>query len=77
MPEQKATNVRWMLIGWLFLISAIAYLDRVNISIAISAIRAEYGFTDIQIGYVFSAFVWGYACCRRPVAAWLTASARA
>jgi MFS transporter, ACS family, glucarate transporter len=66
MSDQKSTNVRWMLIGWLFLISAIAYLDRVNISIAISAIRREYGFTDIEIGYVFSAFVWGYALLQAP-----------
>ena len=25
---------RWILVGWMFLISAIAYLDRVNVSIA-------------------------------------------
>jgi ACS family glucarate transporter-like MFS transporter len=66
MTKPKATNVRWLLIGWLFLISAIAYLDRVNISIAVASIRAEYGFTDIEIGYVFSAFVWGYAFLQAP-----------
>ena len=33
MPAGK-TSIRWVLIGWMFLISAIAYLDRVNISIA-------------------------------------------
>ena len=27
-------RMRWALIGWMFAISAIAYLDRVNISIA-------------------------------------------
>lgn len=66
MSYQRTTYIRWMLIGWLFVISAIAYLDRVNISIAISAIRKEYGFTDVQIGAVFSAFVWGYALFQAP-----------
>ena len=29
-----SSNMRWQLIGWLFLLSAISYLDRVNLSIA-------------------------------------------
>jgi ACS family glucarate transporter-like MFS transporter len=62
----KRTNVRWLLIGWTFLISAIAYLDRVNISIAGKSIAKEYGLTDIQLGYVFSAFVLGYALFQAP-----------
>jgi MFS family permease len=33
------TKVRWVLIAWIFLVSAIAYLDRVNISIAGQAVR--------------------------------------
>ncbi len=66
MSQSRASNVRWMLIGWLFVISAIAYLDRVNISIAVASIRKEYGFTDIEIGYIFSAFVWGYAFLQAP-----------
>ena len=62
----KRTNIRWLLIGWTFLISAIAYLDRVNISIAGKSIAKEYGLTDIQLGYVFSAFVLGYALFQAP-----------
>src|ERR1700737_1029013 len=62
----KRTNIRWLLIGWTFLISAIAYLDRVNISIAGKSIAKEYGLTDIQLGYVFSAFVLGYALFQPP-----------
>ncbi len=55
-----------MLIGWTFLISAIAYLDRVNISIAGKTIATEYGLSNIQLGYVFSAFVLGYALFQAP-----------
>ena len=43
-------RMRWVLIFWLFIISAIAYLDRINISVAISAIQKEFNFTNIQFG---------------------------
>ena len=46
--------------------SAIAYLDRVNVSIAGSAIQKDFGLTDVQLGYVFSAFVIGYALFQAP-----------
>lgn len=66
MAQGKWSNVRWMLIGWMFVISAIAYLDRVNISIAGTAIQKTYGLDAVQLGWVFSAFVWGYALFQAP-----------
>ena len=51
---------------WMFVVSAIAYLDRVNLSIAGRAIEEEFHLTDIQLGYVLSAFVLGYARSRPP-----------
>ncbi len=62
----KIGNLRWVLIGWMFLMSSIAYLDRVNISIAGSEIQKTYGLTNIQLGYVLSAFVIGYALFQAP-----------
>lgn len=59
-------NLRWTLIFWMFLMSSIAYLDRVNISIAGSAIQGDYGLTDVQLGYVLSAFIIGYALFQAP-----------
>ena len=59
-------RLRWALIFWMFLMSAIAYLDRVNVSIAGSAIQKDFGLTDVQLGYVFSAFVIGYALFQAP-----------
>jgi len=53
--------IRWLLIGWMFAISAISYLDRVNISIASSFIQREFHLTNVQFGWVFSAFALGYA----------------
>ena len=54
-------RTRWILIGWMFVISAIAYLDRVNIAIAGHSIQEEFHLDNIQLGWVFSAFVAGYA----------------
>ena len=53
--------LRWVLIFWVFLMGAISFLDRVNISIAGSAVQKDFGITDVQMGWVFFAFVIGYA----------------
>jgi ACS family glucarate transporter-like MFS transporter len=59
-------RVRWFLIFWMFVMSAIAFLDRVNISIAGQAIQKDFGLSDVQLGWVLSAFVAGYALCQAP-----------
>src|SRR5579884_3306391 len=59
-------RVRWALIFWMFVMSAIAYLDRVNISIAGQAIANEFHLNTVQLGWVFSAFVLGYALFQAP-----------
>lgn len=64
--SRPRTSIRWVLVFWLFTISAIAYLDRVNISIAGQAIAKEFDLTKIQLGWVFSAFVLGYALLQAP-----------
>jgi MFS transporter, ACS family, glucarate transporter len=61
MSAPQSSNVRWLLIFWLFLLSAVAYLDRVNISVAGGSIAASYGLSNIQLGWIFSAFLVGYA----------------
>ncbi len=61
MLTPKTTRVRWFLVFWLFVLSAVSYLDRVNISIAGGSIVDAYHLTDVQLGKVFSALVAGYA----------------
>ncbi len=61
MTEQPKGRLRWILIVWVFVISSVSYCDRVNISIASHYIVKEFHFTNIQLGYIFSAFVLGYA----------------
>lgn len=66
MPDREQGNVRWYLIFWLFVLSAVSFLDRVNISVAGSSIAAEYHLSHIQLGWVFSAFLLGYALFQTP-----------
>jgi ACS family glucarate transporter-like MFS transporter len=55
------SHVRWLLVFWLFILSAVSYLDRVNISIAGGSIAEAYHLSDVQLGKVFSAMLVGYA----------------
>jgi ACS family glucarate transporter-like MFS transporter len=59
-------NFRWVLIVWTFLIAAITYMDRVNISITGRFIEQEFHLNHVQLGWVFSAFVLGYALFQAP-----------
>src|SRR5256714_6708835 len=66
MSVGKSSHVRWFLVFWLFVLSGVAYLDRVNISIAGLSIAAAYHLTNPQLGRVFSAFLAGYAFFQTP-----------
>jgi ACS family glucarate transporter-like MFS transporter len=59
-------RVRWILVIGIFILSSVAFLDRINISIASQYVVEEYHLTNIQLGYIFSAFVLGYALCQAP-----------
>ncbi|HET9406376.1 MAG TPA: MFS transporter [Candidatus Sulfotelmatobacter sp.] len=56
----KESRVRWRLVFLLFILSAVSYLDRVNISIAGGSIADSYHLSDVQLGQVFSALLVGY-----------------
>lgn len=61
-----ATKPRWGILGLLFAISVVTYMDRVNISVTARQMMPAYGLTDQDMGYIFSAFVFGYALCQIP-----------
>ncbi len=61
MNSARTSHVRWFLVFWLFILSAVSYLDRVNISIAGGSIAEAYHLNDVQLGQVFSAMLVGYA----------------
>lgn len=66
MKAEQRSRMRWFLVFWIFVLSAVAFLDRVNISIAGSTIASEYHFSNVQLGYVFSSFLIGYAIFQTP-----------
>lgn len=59
-------KVRYVLVIWLAVLSAVAYLDRTNISIAGIQIGKEFAISKIRLGWVFSAFLIGYASFQIP-----------
>ncbi|MBS1840866.1 MAG: MFS transporter [Acidobacteria bacterium] len=66
MTAGKTSHIRWALIFWLFVLSAVAYLDRVNIAIAGPLLQSEFRLSNIQLGWIFSAFLAGYALFQTP-----------
>src|ERR1700722_19530366 len=61
MHAERYTRKRFWLASWLFVLSAISYLDRTNVSIAGLQISSEYGLGNQRLGWIFSAFLIGYA----------------
>ncbi|HEY2860367.1 MAG TPA: MFS transporter, partial [Terracidiphilus sp.] len=53
--------MRTLLVLWIFVLSAVAFLDRTNISIAGPSIQNELHIDNIRLGWIFSAFLLGYA----------------
>jgi MFS transporter, ACS family, glucarate transporter len=72
MSVERSTRVRFFLAFWLFVISGVAFLDRTNITIAGLQISGEYGLGNQRLGWIFSAFLIGYAGFQLP-AGWLAA----
>lgn len=54
-------DYKWQLVYIMLLGSIINYMDRINLSIANTTVRAAFGMTDIQMGFLLSAFMWSYA----------------
>lgn len=66
MKPERTSRMRWILVIWIFILGAIAFIDRVNISIAGSSIASEYHLSNLQLGYIFSSFLVGYAIFQTP-----------
>jgi MFS transporter, ACS family, glucarate transporter len=62
----NAGVIRRLLILWVFTLGAISYLDRVNIAIAGRFLQEEFRIDDVQLGWVFSAFLVGYTLFQAP-----------
>jgi len=58
--------IRYLLVFWIMVLSAIAFLDRTNISVAGMQIGHDFGIDNTHLGWVFSAFLVGYAAFQIP-----------
>ena len=57
---------RWRLFSLLFLLSFLSYLMRQNIHVAGEFMMPELGISEIEMGWIYAAFIWGYALCQLP-----------
>ncbi|WP_158816887.1 MFS transporter [Methylocapsa sp. S129] len=57
--------------GWvallLFTVVVINYIDRVALSVAAKPIASEFGLSPVEMGYLFSSFLWSYVLCLLPI----------
>ena len=64
---QSMTGFRWKIAVLIFLISFVAYMDRVNLSVATPVIMQEFGFTKMDMGFIQTFFFAGYAIMQEQV----------
>jgi ACS family glucarate transporter-like MFS transporter len=50
-----------------FVMMMLCYVDRINLSVAAKSIAATYGLSPVQLGFVFSSFMWTYLVCLLPL----------
>jgi len=63
---RATSHVRWVVLGFLTVISFVAYLLRTNMSVAGERIMTDVGLTPVELGWVLAAFAWGYAIFQLP-----------
>ena len=63
---ERPTNVRWLVFVFACLTSWFLYLHRYSWAIAKGDIKTEFGLTDTELGWLDSAFLFGYAIFQIP-----------
>jgi sugar phosphate permease len=64
---QRKSGYRWVVMGLIFCIWAIACADRANFGIALPYMKKEYGITNTQAGLIVSLFSFAYGLVQIPV----------
>ncbi|TCL02090.1 MULTISPECIES: MFS transporter [Sodalis] len=66
-PAQvKRTNIRFIILLFIFLATVFNYVDRATLSIAAPFMSKELGFDAVTMGWAFSAFGWAYVAMQLP-----------
>src|ERR1700732_4136518 len=66
LPRESAWPRRYTVVVLFALATALCYLDRVNISIAIIPLARDKGYDEAARGLVLSSFFWGYIWLQLP-----------
>jgi len=57
--------------GWIYVLTlalvTINYMDRSALGVVAQAVRGEFSLSPIQMGYLFSSFLWTYVICLLPI----------
>ena len=65
-PTARPTRVRFGVLAFLCTLAVLTYLDRICIMQAKEDIQNDLLISDLQMGFVFSAFLWGYTLFEVP-----------
>lgn len=67
MPETPSSKRRLFVYALMFLLAAINYIDRSALSVAAAPLAKEFQLDPVQLGYLFSSFLWLYVVCLVPM----------
>lgn len=65
-PLGKKTNYRWVVMGLIFAVWAMACADRANLGVALPFMKKEFGFSNTEAGAIVSLFAFSYAIVQIP-----------
>ncbi|NUU03027.1 MFS transporter [Herbaspirillum robiniae] len=65
--HEKRTGYRWVVMGLIFCIWAVACADRANFGIALPYMKKEYGISNTEAGLIVSLFSFAYGFVQIPV----------
>ncbi|SFU46463.1 MFS transporter [Alicyclobacillus macrosporangiidus] len=63
---QKRTNVRYVILTILFIVTAVNYIDRSIISLAVPTLKKELVIDSVLMGVILSGFSWAYVVMQIP-----------
>ena len=64
--KSRRVPLRWMMLAGLFGFSFFAYVQRTSIGVAADRMMSELGLTQVQVGWLFTAFLTSYAALQAP-----------
>jgi MFS family permease len=64
--QDVASKKRYLVFMAMFAMNMLNYADRINLSMAASNIASTFDLSPIEMGYMFSSFLWTYLICLIP-----------